>query len=86
MYHALRQLDDHTLRDLGFDRSEIRSVVAELAGEGGMHPYAYHLEVVIKRGNDESCHRGVRNHAIALPAADSTRRRRVTKETKWPSR
>ena len=33
MYDALRQLDDHTLRDLGFDRSEIRSVVAELAGK-----------------------------------------------------
>ena len=33
IYNALRQLDDHTLRDLGFDRSEIRSVVAELAGK-----------------------------------------------------
>ena len=33
MYDALRQLDDHTLRDLGFDRSEIRSVVAELVGK-----------------------------------------------------
>jgi len=32
-YDALRQLDDHTLRDLGFDRSEIRSVVAEVTGE-----------------------------------------------------
>lgn len=31
-YDALRQLDDHTLRDLGFDRSEIRSVVAEVTG------------------------------------------------------
>jgi uncharacterized protein YjiS (DUF1127 family) len=30
---ALRQLDDHTLRDLGFDRSEISSVVAEVTGE-----------------------------------------------------
>jgi len=33
MYDALRQLDDHTLRDLGFDRSEIRSVVAEMTRE-----------------------------------------------------
>lgn len=30
---ALRRLDDHTLRDLGFDRSEIGSVVAEVTGE-----------------------------------------------------
>jgi len=32
-YDALRQLDDRTLRDLGFERSEIRSVAAELTGE-----------------------------------------------------
>jgi len=32
-YDALRQLDDHVLRDLGIDRSEIRSVVAEATGE-----------------------------------------------------
>jgi uncharacterized protein YjiS (DUF1127 family) len=30
---VLRRLDDHTLRDLGFDRSEIGSVVAEVTGE-----------------------------------------------------
>ena len=30
---ALGQLDDRTLRDLGFDRSEMRSVAAEFAGE-----------------------------------------------------
>jgi len=29
-YDALRQLDDRTLRDLGFDRSEITSVAAEV--------------------------------------------------------
>ena len=32
-YDALRQLDDHTLRDLGFDRSELGSVAAEASGE-----------------------------------------------------
>jgi uncharacterized protein YjiS (DUF1127 family) len=32
-YDILRRLDDRTLRDLGFDRSEIRSVAAELTGE-----------------------------------------------------
>ena len=33
VYDTLRELDGHTLRDLGFDRSEIRSVAAELTGE-----------------------------------------------------
>lgn len=32
-YDALRQLDDRALHDLGFDRSEIRSIAAEAAGE-----------------------------------------------------
>ena len=32
-FHALRELDARTLRDLGLDRSEILSVVAEFAGE-----------------------------------------------------
>jgi len=32
VYDALRQLDDHTLRDLGFDRSEMTSVAAEVTG------------------------------------------------------
>lgn len=30
---ALRELDDRTLRDLGFDRSEIRAVAADITGE-----------------------------------------------------
>jgi uncharacterized protein YjiS (DUF1127 family) len=33
IYDALRQLDDRTLRDIGFDRSEIRSVAAQMTGE-----------------------------------------------------
>lgn len=32
-YHVLASLDTRTLRDLGFDRSELASVAAELAGE-----------------------------------------------------
>ena len=32
-YEALRQLDDRSLRDLGFVRDEIRSVAAEVAGQ-----------------------------------------------------
>ncbi len=32
-YDALRRLDDHMLRDLGFDRSEMTSVAAEVTGE-----------------------------------------------------
>ncbi len=30
---ALAALDSRTLRDLGFDRSEVRSVAAELGGD-----------------------------------------------------
>jgi uncharacterized protein YjiS (DUF1127 family) len=32
-YDALQELDDHMLRDLGFDRSELRSVAAEATGD-----------------------------------------------------
>lgn len=33
IYDAIRQLDDRSLRDLGLDRSEIRSLAAEMTGE-----------------------------------------------------
>ena len=33
IYDVLRQLDDRMLRDLGFDRSEMTSVAAEITGE-----------------------------------------------------
>jgi uncharacterized protein YjiS (DUF1127 family) len=32
MYHALRQLDDRALHDLGLDRSELTSIAHEVAG------------------------------------------------------
>ena len=32
-YRALNALDAHTLRDIGFDRSELMSVAAEMTGE-----------------------------------------------------
>lgn len=32
-YDALRRLDDRTLHDLGFDRSELTSVAAEVSGQ-----------------------------------------------------
>ena len=32
LYNELRMLDDHSLRDLGIDRSEITSVASEAAG------------------------------------------------------
>ena len=32
---ALRELDAHTLRDLGLDRSELGSLVAEIGGQAG---------------------------------------------------
>lgn len=31
-YYTLRELDDRTLRDLGFDRSELTSIAAEASG------------------------------------------------------
>jgi uncharacterized protein YjiS (DUF1127 family) len=35
IYRALRELDARTLRDLGFDPSEVRSVAAEVSGFAG---------------------------------------------------
>jgi uncharacterized protein YjiS (DUF1127 family) len=45
LYDALRQLDDHTLRDLGFDRSEIRSGRGGIDGRSGAHPRPCSTEV-----------------------------------------
>jgi uncharacterized protein YjiS (DUF1127 family) len=45
IYDALHQLDDRTLRDLGFDRSEIRSVAAEVNEKSSVHPRACATDV-----------------------------------------
>ena len=34
-YLALRELDERSLRDLGFDRSELESLFAEIGGQVG---------------------------------------------------
>ena len=42
-YDALRELDDRTLHDLGFDRSELTSVAAENSGEAEHSRMRAHL-------------------------------------------
>ena len=44
-YFALRELDTRTLRDLGFDRSEVSSIAAEISGNA----YSTRTRVVLAR-------------------------------------
>jgi len=67
LYETLSQLDDGTLRDLGFHRSEIRSVVAEWSGEAERTRVRV-LQTLLKPSSADHAHHAAR--AIEAAAAE----------------
>jgi uncharacterized protein YjiS (DUF1127 family) len=66
IYDALRQLDDRTLHDLGFDRSELRSVVAEVTGKAERTRVR---AIALAETPDRHAPSAVRPHQNALPTS-----------------
>lgn len=65
-YDALRELDDRALRDLGLDRSELRSVAAEVTGEAERTRVR---AIPLAEAPERHAPSAVRPHRNAVPAS-----------------